>query len=318
MDRLALELEQVLPTAADWHARIDDAPSDRLILAQFDAWLRADDLHRLAYAEICAAAYAVEQSPAIDATSNVLSFAREPRARRAAGRVWLMAFAATVLLSASLWQGARPWQNFASDAYSEEGQVRELTLDDGSRVTLGADSAISYEMAADSRRITLLRGEAFFRVEPDTTRPFIVEADGVLARAVGTRYSVGHGIAGEVRVQVEEGKVEVRDRANREFQLIAGQEVRIADEAAATVQPSSPGAFDWREGVLVFEHASLDELVQRLDAYIPGRVVLLGEHDAVRVSAVVAGADAAASLRAIAAREGLRVDEVGGFVTVLR
>ena len=66
----------------------------------------------------------------------------------------------------------------------------------------------------------------------------------------------------------------------------------------------------------MLEDAPLAEAVARLDAWIPGRVLLLGRSDK-RVSAAIAVADAPAALEAIAAREGLQVEAIPGVVMVV-
>jgi len=84
---------------------------------------------------------------------------------------------------------------------------REL-LPDGSSIELrlGAEIAILFSPA--SRRVILKRGEALFTVAKDARRPFLVEAQGLQVRAVGTAFTVSLGHE-SVEVLVTEGRVAV-------------------------------------------------------------------------------------------------------------
>lgn len=82
-------------------------------------------------------------------------------------------------------------------------------LEDGSTVELRGDSEISVAFSAGERRVALVRGEAFFTVAKNPERPFIVRAQGVDVRAVGTAFNVRLE-AEHVEVLVTEGRVGVR------------------------------------------------------------------------------------------------------------
>ena len=64
-----------------------------------------------------------------------------------------------------------------STAYvTQKAQVRDVALSDGSRVAIGADSALAVNYTAASRNLQLKNGEAFFEVEHNPDRPFVVQA----------------------------------------------------------------------------------------------------------------------------------------------
>ena len=88
------------------------------------------------------------------------------------------------------------------------GEWRKVQLADGSRLSVGPNTLLRIEFSDGFRRVHLQRGETMFEVSKDAARPFIVDAGGVFARAVGTRFGVDHTDA-SVRVTVAEGKVAV-------------------------------------------------------------------------------------------------------------
>jgi transmembrane sensor len=84
------------------------------------------------------------------------------------------------------------------------------TLPDGSVVTLNRSSSIRYAesfTAGKTRQVTL-DGEAFFEVKPDKNKPFLIRADEVVVRVVGTSFNVKSS-AQKTEVVVESGLVEV-------------------------------------------------------------------------------------------------------------
>ncbi len=74
-----------------------------------------------------------------------------------------------------------------------------LVLADGSTVDLKDSARVDVQITAGERRIRLVRGEAFFTVAKNPARPFIVSADHITVRAVGTAFSVGLSPKGSFR-----------------------------------------------------------------------------------------------------------------------
>jgi transmembrane sensor len=87
--------------------------------------------------------------------------------------------------------------------------VMDRVLDDQSVVQLNRGTAVDVAFTPVERRVHLLRGEAHFTVTKDTHRPFVVTANGVDVRAVGTAFNVRVD-AGAVEVLVTEGHVQVK------------------------------------------------------------------------------------------------------------
>jgi len=299
-----------LEQAGEWHARLQDGGHDAALRTAFENWLGRDLRNRLAYADVCAAGYALEQAEIeVPATRHAPA-----RAARPFRPLWL-GLAASLFVLVLAWQGTRPLDALRSDLRTAEGETQQFELPDGSTAWLAGDSAVALDFGDGRRDLVLLRGEAMFDVVKDPSRPFVVTAGDTSATAVGTRYGVAHR-AEAVVVEVEEGRVSVETGAAPVL-VDAGQQIR-RDTRGLAAQPSPlpGGSPDWRRGLLVFEDATLAEAAARLDAWIPGRVIIVGA-PSVRVSAAIATADAPAALAAIAAREGLAVESIPGVVTVV-
>ena len=168
---------------------------------------------------------------------------------------------------------------------TQVGEVRRLTLEDGSALALNTASVPQVKFADDERRVVLRQGEASFQVTHDEQRPFIVQAGDVSVRAVGTAFSVRMRPQ-DVEVIVTEGVVEVvrKDGTAR----VAAERVKRNQEVVVTTaeQPAAPLAvaalsekeierrLAWQDGRLVFQGESLANAVAEVNRYSPLPVVI--------------------------------------------
>lgn len=124
---------------------------------------------------------------------------------------------------------------------SEVGQIRTLSLSDGSRLILDTNSLVSVNFDADARHLTLAKGRARFEVAHEPGRPFIVDADGVEVIAHGTIFDVD--LQGpQPSVALVRGSIEVRSKAQPSMRHIlkAGQKTLISAQS----RPLTPIAQD--------------------------------------------------------------------------
>lgn len=98
---------------------------------------------------------------------------------------------------------------------------KEIVFEDGSRIQLGAQSAVTARFTRRTRSVVLDRGEALFSVAPDPKRPFTVNAGGGVITAVGTAFNVRRRENDEVVVTVTNGVVEIAPIAMEEFAPIS-------------------------------------------------------------------------------------------------
>ena len=92
---------------------------------------------------------------------------------------------------------------------SRTGETKVFYLPDSSRVMLSGDSRLAYNAQfGKTNRELFLRGEAFFQVKRDTSKPFIVETSLIQVEVLGTSFQV---IAQKLQaeVAVEKGRVKI-------------------------------------------------------------------------------------------------------------
>lgn len=307
--------EQLFAEATTWYYRLqaDDATLDEQ--AAFAAWKGQGPRQVQAWDEV------IVLLGALQAPARQLREQQRAHWRKPARRAWpLAARAVAAVLLLGLLIGQTPWlDRWRADYATATGESRSLLLDDGSRLQLNTDSAVQVELLANQRRVRLLRGEAWFEVNRDPGRPFVVSAGEGWVRVVGTRFSVAQ-VGGQTRVKVAEGKVEVSAGEGAAVLLVPGQAVEYASGTLAASHAFEAGsAFAWRQRQLVFSQQSLAEVVAELNRYWPGQTVLLG--DALRnrkVSGVFDIDKPHAVLKALSHTLGVRADQYTPYLRVLR
>jgi transmembrane sensor len=310
--------------AAEWWVRLrseDLTPRER---EQFVDWLRESPAHvaeMLRVAEIHDALGRFQRWDQIETGASAEPFVATivslrpnldvakpaPRTRITRLRVAAAAAAAlTVAVLATAWLREAP---AGQTIETERGERREVALADGSVVQVGPETRLRVNFTEQQRLVYLERGATLFRVAKNPRRPFIVEMNHTLVRAVGTAFGVEQrGQA--VVVTVAEGKVAVmrNDTArpaalnkiphsapmpavypvtpqlvpqtvDQSLILIAGQQIAVPGTGAigSVRKVDSERELAWASGRLVFERAPVSEVIATFNRYNQMRLVVLGE-----------------------------------------
>ena len=291
---------QIDNEAAVWTWRLDSGDLSAAERGDLDAWLREDGRHRRAFDELSRTWSALDrltERPQHEAPVPALLRAERRQGFHGARRYWQTAAAAVLVLAlgAALWIARQPGTQVMSTVV---GQQRQVTLADGSQVTLNTNTLVAISLTAARRDIYLRRGEAHFDVVHDASRPFFVHAGDAVIRDVGTQFEVRLNSARNIDVLVDEGQVEVRGPgaaagpagAEREAAgatdgwvraLTAGEQLHIAGPSLEVMSVSPRQVADdlaWREGALVFQGEPLSQALAEVGRYTKTRIVLTGPH----------------------------------------
>ena len=287
----------ITEAAAEWAVRLHAGALTDQEQAELRHWIACDSRHEAAlrFAEQTWAALGdVHKEPPLNrqrppaATLPVRRAQRRPPWQRAA------AVALVVVVAGIGWvRGPDVWLRMQADYITQKGEVRTVHLADGSQVELDSGSAIRLDYDGVQRRISLLQGAAIFDVAPrvgEETRPFVVQSAGGQTRALGTRFVVEREGDSQAWTGVLEHSVEVTLHAIPKKGLAdkvvkEGQAVRYS--AQEGIEPLDQldvaRATSWRRGVLIFDRQPLAKVIEQLNRYRPGRVVLtdsaLGERE---------------------------------------
>ncbi|CAO3383189.1 FecR family protein [Azospirillum argentinense] len=274
----SLPLEQAL----DWFLRLqaEDAGEEcRRACADWcaadprnaRAWALAQDMWASPLLTEALAATAAPDSPPRRQTPAVPL--RQPRRSRPLARR-AMAWAAGLLVAVGLGLAADLPLRLQADHRTATGAQERLQLADGSRVLMDSGTALATDLDGDERRTRLLRGAAFFEVTPDPTRPFRVAAGPALVTVVGTAFAVRY-LDDRVTVTVRHGIVDVARSGGPAVRLRAGEEVVVTASGVGPEHPADlSAALGWVDGRLVFEDRPLREVLNELDRYYPGLILV--------------------------------------------
>lgn len=310
--------EEIDEAAARWAARIDAAPTP----ANEDAlqeWL-GDDPRRLgAYARARAALSLMDGARALGPGYDPQDFL-PPRGPQAWSRRRLLAVSGSALAAAGI--GAVAIGTFARGRYysTAVGEMRRVTLADGSVVALNTDSAAFVRYSDERREVRLERGEALFEVAKDRARPFVVLAGNTQVAAVGTAFAVRRRSAADVTVLVREGVVDVARAGGGEPVRLTRDMRAEADGAAPLATRREPAdavnrALSWQEGKIALNHNTLAEAAAEFARYSEDRIEI---PDAVvaqqRISGLFVATDPDGFAEAVALGFGLRARREGAVI----
>lgn len=311
--------------AAQWVARLDGRPLNEAEREAFGDWLDAHPDHRPAFEEAHSAWRSLDL---LRRDPGPLRTVPRPTPRKPVSRAGIAGVVA--LLAIGLlglrYQIGDPWIAFAADWRTEPGQMRQVTLDDGSLVDLGPSSAIAVHFSDEERRVTLLSGEAFFQATPRAgaeRRPFVVDAAHGTTTALGTQFLVEQRPDGAAITAVEhriEVALDMPARAQDSVVLSPGDTVQYdASNGMGRIDTVDIAeATAWRTGLLVFDSVPLEEVVRKLNRYRRGRIVIANAQLAQRkVSGVFATSDLNDVIRTITAELGASASSLPPLVTVL-
>lgn len=153
---------------------------------------------------------------------------------------------------------------------SAGNKMRSFYLPDSTQVMLNMASTLQWNSDYNTKeRKVVLTGEGYFKVHKDKQRPFIVESNGILTRALGTAFNIeSYNQESEVRVALLEGTVQVGS-IHQLFPakiLQSGELLRFShNDATAQVQAITAGnAIAWTTGGMSFHAIPLTEALDRL------------------------------------------------------
>lgn len=312
-------LDDATEAAIGWMVTLHSGSASASERSRFAQWLEAHPRHREAWAQL--------QSPLdqMRAPLRATPQASAPTAGRLLGDTLARAEARTRqrrnLLRGALGVGGMatgaaliasrytPVTQWTADLRTGTGERRDVTLPDGSVLTLDARSAADLHFAPGHRTVTLRQGALIAQAAPATNvdggAPFIVRTAHGQVQALGTRFVVRQE-ATHTLVGMLEHSVEITTQQGERLRLQEGQSARF-DPDRVTPVPDAPDATSaWQRGMLEAHDQPLGDVVQALRAYRPGFIRVAPRAAALHVYGTYALDDTDRALAALA--ETLPVD----------
>jgi len=142
--------------------------------------------------------------------------------------------------------------------------IRLLRLSDGTRVWVNENTQIEYPEKFDSEeRIVKLKGEAFFEVARDTTRPFIIHSGNIKTTVLGTSFDVkAYGNIAEVNVRT--GKVKVESKQNAVFLERGSAAVFVPREDIVIKRKALILEPEWKKALIDVDGLTFESVIEKL------------------------------------------------------
>ena len=168
---------------------------------------------------------------------------------------------------------------------SRTGETKVFYLPDSSRVMLSGDSRLTYNAQfGKTNRELSLRGEAFFQVKRDTSKPFIVETSLIQVEVLGTSFQV---IAQKLQaeVAVEKGRVKVTTQDKKQESILeTGMSVKYGKKDRKLMISTKEDKGE--QQILKFDNAPLSEVIETLNEYYDSHVTLPADYATLRITVV--------------------------------
>lgn len=234
---------------------------------------------------------------------SIVETASLPRRQRNIRWLPSLAAAASLLLVAGLiWQ----WQGLLGDAVSEStgqryvtrvGEQKTIELDDGSVVTLNTGTELQVMMGEHKRQLHLKRGEAYFAVTKDASRPFTIDLGERSVTVLGTEFNI-RKTPEKLTIGVLDGEISLHKNdvavvptallisaagnANQkeplqQVRIKAGwaAEVNLEDNAVIGYVPENIDRLQsWRSGQLRFDEEPLSAVIRELNRYVGKKILI--------------------------------------------
>lgn len=264
--------------AHDWAVKLKTGAPTTDDVAAFHAWRNQSPAHALAWSQACQDWKTVGQAAQVFEQRYPQKLRRPQRARP--GRRMFFGAAASAFGALAVVSVVRPplglwpsWSELQADYRTGTGEQRELALSDRVHVSLNTQTAIAVQQSADLPTMSLISGEAAIASHGAACE---VLADGGRLVVNSGDFEVRRLDGGQVRVRCLEGHGELHHPL-RTVALSSREEVTYDRQHLGERIQMVAAASNWRQGVVVFDDLPLTRVIDEINRYRPGRVVLMND-----------------------------------------
>ncbi|WP_217901928.1 FecR domain-containing protein [Vreelandella boliviensis] len=268
---LAQSRREALQAAAQWYARLcseEAGPADEQALQQ---WLDSDPMHQWAWQRVDQLQARLGRVPGHLALNTLERAEQHFSVSRRSVLKGLALVLGTGTLGVAAYRHTTVEQ-WLADHHTATGEIKQLTLADGTTLILNTASAVDIHFSANERLVILRGGEIMITTASDSNenpRPFIVQTPQGRVRALGTRFSV-RMLEAETQVAVFEHSVEVTTHSGAQNQCPAGHQLTFTADTASPLTSLAPTDDAWTNQMLVVQNMPLDAFLAELGRYRTG------------------------------------------------
>ncbi len=173
------------------------------------------------------------------------------------------------------------------------GGEYQVTLSDGTKVWLNADSRLKYPVEFEKdQRVVELEGEGYFEVAKMSGKPFMVRTQNQEVKVLGTHFNINsYGYEEGIKTTLLEGSVMVsrsvnkgQDETLQSRMLVPGQQSFVSHnlKEITVKKVNTIETIDWKEGLFIFNDEPIQSITKRLAKWYKVKFVYNGDFSKVR------------------------------------
>jgi len=276
--------DPLLDGALDWVVRLKSGDATEADLLALQRWREQSVDHEEAFREAvrmwrllgAAARELTTEAAAADSGSQPRGFAIPRRGAISRRAIVGGAIAASVAGAAIIRPPLGLWPSLSelsADYRTAKGERRKVVLGPEVSLELNTQTSVAVRSMQDVVKLELVSGEASVVARLPPSRPLVVLAASGQVTATQASFDA-RCIGGAVAVTCLEGSVEIRHKSGS-VRIQRGDRISYTETGVSqstAVDPAQASA--WRSGLLVFRNAPLAEVIEEVNRYRPGKIII--------------------------------------------
>lgn len=274
----------VLDAAADWLVLLHSGEMTALQQQQFEQWKAEKKEHQLALQQMEKFSHGLSNL-ASNFPSEALVQSNQ-KFNLAAKRNMLLSLSGLVIVGLSAY--FIPWEKWQSDYHTKVGEIKKVSLKDGSQLIMASDCYVDVNFTQEKRQIKLIDGEIYIETAKDAQhRPFIVETKNGSVEALGTQFTVRQENSEQTKVKVYKHAVAIEPENAAKRQILKqGQRAFFDEKYISKALPLDNDQPYWTQQLLVVDQWPLQKVLDELFRYKKGTYHLAPELKNIKISGV--------------------------------
>ncbi|MDY7371049.1 FecR family protein [Acinetobacter oleivorans] len=274
----------VLDAAADWLVILHSGEMTALQQQQFEQWKVEKKEHQLALQQMEKFSHGLSNLAA-NFPSEALVQSNQ-KFNLAAKRNMLLSLSGLMIVGLSAY--FIPWEKWQSDYHTKVGEIRKVSLKDGSQLIMASDCYVDVNFTQEKRQIKLIDGEIYIETAKDAQhRPFIIETKNGSVEALGTQFTVRQENSEQTKVKVYKHAVAIEPENSSKRQILKqGQRAFFDEKYISKALPLDNDQPYWTQQLLVVDQWPLQKVLDELFRYKKGTYYLDPELKNIKISGV--------------------------------
>ncbi|WP_367331217.1 FecR family protein [Sphingobacterium multivorum] len=198
----------------------------------------------------------------------------------------------------------------------------KLTLQDGTRVWLNAQSSLRYPTSFSGKeRVVELKGEAYFEVAHNSKQPFIVNTPSQKVKVLGTSFNINaYANENSAITTLVTGRVQINDKSDRKLQVLAPRQQANNNGTTVTVENVDTDLYTcWKEGTFRFRSTPLPDALRQIERWYDLEIDYKDIPESIKIHASISrDSNLSTVLHALEKITGLKFNVKGRSVSMMK